>query len=390
MVFIEKPIWVDDEPLILSLLTRLIDKLDKQQTRIVIKVSPKHTPELFDFNNNDCAYLWSLIEELETTYNLISISNKNKLSTEEQYIGAVLRFDLSKEIILRYWMNRPVQKKYLEVWEEACSKVADGFKGNISKLREAKISHPIKSAEEIIQCFVYFSNYLSNPNAKKNTLRAFSAHFFWGDSKFLDGKHELVCGIFSEHLDKIITKKLLINISLPMKLEQVLFIENQDTFLQLSDCQSRSEFLNNTALIYSAGFKGSASRIRDLGRAVFSVIEGNYSNSVEKEFMNWWFGSDEFLDCYFWGDFDFSGFAILSSIKKIFPNLAVWMPAYSLMEQMLIEGLGHSPEETTKLEQRDPIQTGCEYSDTVLIPLLRKLNQFLDQEAVFIDKLLKV
>jgi hypothetical protein len=383
----KKPIWVDDEPLISNILSKFVDKLDKHQTRISIKVSRKLTPELFDFNVHDCEHLWSLVEELETTYKLISINKKKSLPSEVQYIDAVIRFELTEEILLRAWMGRPIQDDYKKVWEEGCSNIANDFQGSISSLREAKLSHSLKSAKEILESFEALSIYLANSNAASNTLRALSARFFWGDSKFLDTKQDLITGIFPEYKIKIITRTLLINISLPKKLEKVLFIENQDTFLQLAERQSKSNFLNNFALVYCAGFKGSASRIRDKNCVVFSKIGMNDNVQVMIDFETMWFGSGKDLECYFWGDLDFSGFGILSSIKKQFPNLIAWKLAYNLMQQMLEKGLGHSPEETSKVEQRDPGETGCEFSDTELLPKLRKINQFIDQEAVFVEQL---
>jgi len=83
---------------------------------------------------------------------------------------------------------------------------------------------------------------------------------------------------------------------------------------------------------------------------------------------------------YFWGDLDFSGMDILAKLKKVFPTIEPWYNGYVPMLNALQAGDGHSPEEAKKEKQTDPVTTGCEYADLVLLPALRKYNRFLDQE----------
>jgi len=87
-----------------------------------------------------------------------------------------------------------------------------------------------------------------------------------------------------------------------------------------------------------------------------------------------------YLCLFFWGDLDFSGMAILSSLKKVFPTIKAWKTGYDPMLCMLESGGGHTPKEAGKDNQDDPSITGCDYADKVLLPLLRSKKRFLDQE----------
>ena len=52
------------------------------------------------------------------------------------------------------------------------------------------------------------------------------------------------------------------------------------------------------------------------------------------------------------------------------------------MLELLEHGGGHSAGQAHKTGQLDPVQTGCAYSDTTLLPALRRHQRFVDQEAV--------
>ena len=91
------------------------------------------------------------------------------------------------------------------------------------------------------------------------------------------------------------------------------------------------------------------------------------------------FSADD-VPTFFWGDLDFSGMAILASLRTIFPSARAWEPGYAPMLERLSRGDGHSPIESGKERQRPVERTGCSYADEVLIPALGATNRFLDQE----------
>jgi len=67
------------EPFIRSLLSRFLDKIDKKQKHLSVRISLGNTPELYAFNDIDTEYLWSLVyDELYNTYKMINIKLKQK------------------------------------------------------------------------------------------------------------------------------------------------------------------------------------------------------------------------------------------------------------------------------------------------------------------------
>jgi hypothetical protein len=65
------------------------------------------------------------------------------------------------------------------------------------------------------------------------------------------------------------------------------------------------------------------------------------------------------IPTFFWGDLDYSGMAILASLRTIFPSAQAWRPGYDPMLARLIDGDGHSPAESGKERQRVIDATGC-------------------------------
>jgi hypothetical protein len=145
------------------------------------------------------------------------------------------------------------------------------------------------------------------------------------------------------------------------------------------------------AVIYSAGFRGTTHRVRDNGAVVLCYVnEAVHSASVNK-IHEWWFNQsdDRAYPAYFWGDLDFSGIAILAALKKQFPTINSWKPAYEKMAEALESGNGHFPSQAQKENQLDPGVAHCEYADEVLLPLMRDTGKFLDQEWVDLNDLLQ-
>ena len=54
------------------------------------------------------------------------------------------------------------------------------------------------------------------------------------------------------------------------------------------------------------------------------------------------------------------------------------------MLELLLDGKGHTPEETGKQEQKDQGITGSIYADEILLPALRNCGRFIDQEWVYV------
>jgi len=144
----------------------------------------------------------------------------------------------------------------------------------------------------------------------------------------------------------------------------------------------KTEYSDQTAVIYSAGFRGSAERIRQAGNAQFVVI--NQATAVAyQQFKRWWCDEqNNTVNCYFWGDLDFSGMAILKAMRAKFKSIEPWQGAYDHTINYHKKGARHLPGDAGKEQQTDPEFTGCDFADQVLLPLMRKSQTFTDQEVV--------
>ncbi len=74
-----------------------------------------------------------------------------------------------------------------------------------------------------------------------------------------------------------------------------------------------------------------------------------------------------------------AGIQILKSLRSRFDDLHAWQPGYAPMLAHLKEFGGYGVAAADGRGQLDPVQTGCAYADSVLLPAIREHGQ-LDQE----------
>lgn len=372
-----RPHWVDEEIALQNLLNTYIHKLERGN-RLTLRVNEKTIPELFNFSSDDPKYLWTLLTTLDNEYHIFSIRYARLKPYQEKYENAQLVFNPEKEAMVREWLNRPALDPYTLVWQESLSKVCHHFEDHGQALAENMVRLADKGPEQTLRAFVRLSRELEKPIS----LRSLSARCFWGDSKFLDHREELVRALFPQSSHFIIPRPILVNVVLPDEIKSVLFIENLDSFLSLATQPPK-----DTALIYSAGFLGSSARIRLEKNAAFSYLNAPSSRAF---FEDWWHNkSDVSLTCFFWGDLDFSGMAILKALRENFSETKAWQQGYQPLLAKLKNGEGHDHETSGKALQKDPVTTGCVWADNTLLPEMRNLGQFIDQEAVDIESLIK-
>ena len=129
-------------------------------------------------------------------------------------------------------------------------------------------------------------------------------------------------------------------------------------------------------------FSGASSRIRHRGAAQFTHVQP-YDDGQFQAFQQWWLNEGKAtIPCYFWGDLDYSGMAILAALEQCFTNIAAWQPGYRAMLSYHSRGLCHSGEASGKQRQNDPGDVHCTYANNILLPLLRSTEMFVDQEVV--------
>lgn len=216
-------------------------------------------------------------------------------------------------------------------------------------------------------------------------LREASAQVFQGRSKVLDSREELLrlLGATTGQFQEAPIQLLL---DIPAAFDEALFVENLVTFECMADLRQRA--WRHSLLVYAAGFKGSARRLRSqqgcrlyvrvspsLGGAARSAGDKNLQ-AVE----DWIFGSSE-LPVRFFGDLDYAGMQILGSLREVFTGARAWEPGYGMLGDAIERGGGHVPGLAGKELQADPGHTGCTYADQRLLPLMRLHGRFMDQEA---------
>ncbi|WP_020209097.1 Wadjet anti-phage system protein JetD domain-containing protein [Gilvimarinus chinensis] len=364
------PTWLEEEPLIQRLLHRLVDKLERG-VKPVLKVNRKTAPELYAFDE-DVQYLWALVESLDKDYHLITVKKARVKPYQELYEGAQLVFLPEREELVRQWLNRPALDPYALVWQHELERLAEkGF--DTQTLSQRMVRLPNLSAEQTLRSLAKIPAELQEPI----TLRALSARCFNGDSKALDRSEALITELYPRLAHNILPRPLLLTVYVPTDFKSVLLVENQDTFVSLSERRPK-----DSAIVYSAGFRGSSTRMREPGNVVFSYLASDSSQNSSQAlsvFERYWFSAEQQIPVFFWGDLDYAGMSILKAIRQSFTDARAWQPGYQPMLERLLNGDGHTSRVSL---QQDPELTGCDFADYSLLPALRRAQAFIDQEIV--------
>lgn len=222
-------------------------------------------------------------------------------------------------------------------------------------------------------------------------LREASARAFQGRSKVLDHREELLrlLGATSSQFAEAPIQLLLApphwGPASSSAFKDVLFIENLVTFEHMADI--RASAWAGSLLVYAAGFRGSARRLRS--RAGCRLYLRTPASTMSLPAIERWLfvppenerNGAPAVPVHFFGDLDYAGMQILASLRELFPQTCAWRPGYERLAKLLTAGAGHPPELATKALQTDPNRTGCVYADDELLPLLRSQGRFIDQEA---------
>lgn len=366
------PRWLADEPEIQSLLHAVLDRFDQQagETRLqrLYFSAEKFLPALKQLDE-EADQLWQFIQALEKVH-LLTIKHGKRGPYDADWKGARLAFMPDAEETLRDWLARPRIEPALLGWRKTVEKHAAKFPRGIEPLLKRCISVPGYDDEQVITTLAQLGE-ITTPY----TLRQLSSRLFSGDSKRLDSREDLILALFPELPLK--ARALVVSIHLPEVCHGVLFIENQDTYaLALTGSLPNTQDL---ALVYAAGFRCGAERIRDREAALLHYHDNGNDRT---NFESWWFDSEAQAPgpLYFFGDLDFSGMAILAAHRQRFGEVNAWQPGYDVLLDLLRNGAGHTAEATDKDQQADPVVTGCHYADQTLLPAMRGLG-FIDQEA---------
>lgn len=372
----DRPRWLDDAPEIRALLAEFLDRLDRKadggppQLR-AIKIEPKRFPGLFRFDE-EAKQQWHLLQSLRGGVLEIDLDRK-RAPYEAEYAGARARMIPSAEDTLRRWLDRPRVPPYVVQWREAVARHAHAFADGGTALAARAIQLPGKTAAELAAAFARIPDHIE----ADLSLRQLSARCFWGHSKFLDERAELVTVLVPSL--RLKPRPIVVNVFLPRHIDGILFIENQDSYARA--VAGTPDAARSLALVFAAGFRGSAQRIRERdGVSLHYHAAGAHAH--RSTFESWWFTHGDGLPAWFWGDLDYSGLAILKALRDRFGDVRAWEPGYAPMLRIIRNGGGHAREVADKEDQAPPGKTGCRYADEVLLPAMHERGLFVDQEAV--------
>ncbi len=258
-----RPAWLDDTPQIRMLLEEILNRLDRQpaslrQRSAGITLDEKTLPALFCLGE-EADRLWDLLRSLGEEHGVVQIARrKQKDPFAPEYLKARITLRDGGEAILRAWLNRPQGASPLQAWRQTVAQHADRFPGSVEKLQAHRIALAGLEDAVVVQGFLDIERY----QQQDLSLRQLSSRCFHGNSKFLDNREELLRELYPDL--KLTPRSVMVNAFLPANIEGVLFIENQDSYLQaVSGALPGSE---NLVLVYVAGFRGSAAHPRATGR----------------------------------------------------------------------------------------------------------------------------
>jgi Uncharacterized protein conserved in bacteria C-term(DUF2220) len=366
----DPPAWLTEEGWLRDLLGWFLDRLEQPRSRAITRRIKRSTvPALFRFDGLE-TYRWELLQHLASEHGMYSIHYERKTSGhQERYENAQLRLNPECEELLRHWLQRPRIDPMQAAWRQAVLRQQCHFADGGTALLVASIAMGSYHAGELVAAFAAVGDWLG----QGLTLREIAARCFRGDSKFLDGRQELLTKCYGEQASGIAPRPLLLTAFAPPDFEHLLIVENQDSFLRLVGRPPRGH-----ALLYSGGFRASAQRLAS-AHTRFAFLPG----SDNERFARLWLSAA--LPVYFWGDLDFAGMGILKALRHSLPGLTAWQAGYAPMLTLLQNGGGHSAEQGGKTAQTDPGETGCTFADRLLLPALRQHQCCVDQEVVSPD-----
>jgi hypothetical protein len=370
---IERPQWLDDEADILALLSAALDLFDRQRgadrRRRIHLAAMDHLPSLA---RADAAadQVWGLVVELERR-EVLAIRRAVRSLYDVDWKGAKIAFSPEAEPMLREWLGRDWNAPAALIWRQAVERHAECFHDAGAALLAQRIAIENRTPEEIVGALAQAAN-MTDPV----TLRQLSATLFWGNSKILDDRAELIAALLPQL--QIRDRALVIAAYLPEQCRGVLFVENQDTYTNAAAGMPAEA--RELALVFAAGFRGGASRVRSRSGSLLHYAGPGMIDHA-KRFDSWWYQNGaSFGPTWFWGDLDFAGMQILKALRNRFEGLEAWVPGYESMLGELQSRGGYSGRIGEARGQVDPGDTGCAYADGTLLPAIRWYGQW-DQES---------
>jgi hypothetical protein len=369
-------------PEVRKLLERLVDRLDAAEQRgsgkaQSVPLDNRLWPELVNAPlESDKEAVWKEARNLHDR-KWIRLAPESAAKSPYGYAQSV-RVSIVDPVAIRHAVGRLERvRSSAELWRNAVDAHLLGSSETKQVVATFQVEVPGYETTEVVQRL----NLLNDLAGQSLLLREVSAKLFWGMSKILDGRQALVAAVLGLPDCPFPESPIQLLVQLPAnELRGVLFIENLMSFEQAS--RSRSKHLDNLALVFASGYRGSAQRLRTpLGASVYYSPRGAVAPDRLDAFEAWLFSASNDLQVLFWGDLDWSGMGILRAMQTPFPGLQAWEEGYAPMLESLLAGNGHLPSAADKQGQLSIGSTGCVYADEQLLPALRSTGAFVDQEV---------
>ena len=379
-------------PFLLKVATRLLAKAERSDSEraIRLRLDRSEVPELFDHVDAEALRLLELLLNDLCSTGWVRLL----LAKARDFAGFVDRkpqLELVDFDALADWAgyqrladrwNRKLVAFLSEHWEPTPATPRHALLDYLN--RSPVLALAEMSAEEATQSLSSLRSLCASGAAMP--LREASARVFQGRSKVLDSREELL-RLLGASSGQFWEAPIQLLVDIPPAFDEALFVENLLTFEQMAD-RRRSGWARSV-LIYAAGFKGSAKRLRSrqgcrlylrpTQRGEALTLDASAARGLDA-MGAWLFGRSE-LPVRFFGDLDFAGMQILASLREVFSKAEAWQSGYGELIRVLSEGGGHLPEMASKERQTDPGITGCLYADDELLPLMRQHGRFVDQEV---------
>ncbi|MEJ2566809.1 MAG: DUF2220 family protein [Gammaproteobacteria bacterium] len=364
-----------EEPAVRALLDRLVDLLDRtplaERSRPPgFRVNPRELPIFFAIEDaQDRRLVWRFIEQLRDA-GWIQIAGKRHGAGQAPWeVSPRLTLVPQAEGAVRAALGREfVETPYARQWREAVLAAAPRFAGDARPISRTPIEVPDAAPEQIIDRICKMADL-----APGTLTREASARYLWGLSKLLDNRLDAINAALGRAVLR--EKPLLVNVHVPSDaLREVLFIENEVSYLMaIAACPAWR------ALVWSSGFMASARRLREHGGMTIHATAASARDGLFR--LEMLLQGAEELPFAFFGDLDYAGMRILRQLRESFPSMSAWHAGYRALLHQLERGDGHSPGAGDKAGQIDPGATGCMYADGTILPAIRALGKFVDQEG---------
>lgn len=372
-----------------ALLNALVDRIEakpfaERRRDISFPLSAGAWPEFFAITvHGERMFVWRALEALQTQpgFALLLDQRRGQRDLDIWERSPKLVVAAQAEAFLRKETGR--QPSTLVAWMAQWRQALPAHFSNAA-LCERLLSRPIvilsRSPEQVLDRFAGISA-LADENLM---LHEVASRQFWGLSKILNGQQEAIAVLLDTDVCPFPDKpvQLLVAARTADPAAPILFVENAATFEAMA--AGRLSAAEGFVLIYASGYKASARRLRQSnGSSVYfapGVFERNAALGLSV--LAWLHSTDVTRPVHFWGDLDFAGMDILKELRVVFPGAQAWRAGYEALLARLLADESHAPDEARKSGQTDPGLTGCLYADDVLLPALRMLGRYVDQESL--------